>query len=442
MQTGNTIVLAFWLGLVAGSGPQPDLRELRRSPIVRVVEQVRDSIVNISSTELVETRRGIDLFDRMFIMPPARRTVNSVGSGFVMHESGYIVSNAHVVSRSVDLRVTFANGDEYKADPVVISDRYDLAILRIKADRPLKPIPLGTGDVMIGETTVAIGNPLGYENTVTSGIVSALHRTIEHSQDTVYEDLIQTDASINPGSSGGPLLNIAGELIGINTAIRADAQNIGFAIPVTRLHSLLPDMLEFAIAEERHFDLGMRVEGLDAARVVTVEAGGPADGVGIRVGDTLVRVNDARIGRDVDFYISMLGRSVGDRVTMQLRRGGETKQVQLTLTEIPKPDGATLAKTYFGLTLENLNSKTDSRFGRRQVAGVLVVGVDARSPADRGGLLPGDLLVRLGDTWVTSLEQVGQLLKDTGPGDPADLRWWRLGRRGGIEAWKVRIHAR
>ncbi|HUU85520.1 MAG TPA: trypsin-like peptidase domain-containing protein [Phycisphaerae bacterium] len=437
---GMILVLSLAWPLVSALG-ESDTRELRRTPIVQVVEQVRDSIVNISSTELVEARR-MDLLD-MFIMPPAQRQVTSVGSGFVMHEAGYIVTNAHVVSRSVDLRVTFANGEEYKATAVVISDRYDLAILRIEPEHPLKPIPMGSSeDLMIGETTIAIGNPLGYANTVTSGIVSALHREIEHSSGTIYDDLIQTDASINPGSSGGPLLNIAGELIGITTAIRADAQNIGFAIPVGRLHGLLPDMLDYAITERRNFDLGMRVEGLKDPRIVTVEAGGPADRAGVRVGDSIVRVNDAPIQRDVDFYISMLGRSVGDRVTMQLRRGNETEEIGFTLPEIPKPDGAALAQAHFGLQMEDLNPETAARFGRRHVSGVLVVGVEPQSPADRGGLRPGDLLVQLGRHRIANLEQLGQLLEEVKPNDPAYVLWWRVDRRGGIEAWETRLQAR
>ncbi|MCH7813368.1 MAG: trypsin-like peptidase domain-containing protein, partial [Planctomycetes bacterium] len=219
------IGLAISAGAWAGELDPQTSRALRRTPLVEVIERVRDSIVNISATGLVNIERG-DLFD-FFNMPqrrrrsPRQRQVESVGSGFVMHESGYIVTNAHVVDRSIDLRVTLANGQEHKAVVVVSDVDHDLAILKIKPDQPFKPIPMGrSDDLMIGETTVAIGNPLGYANTVTSGIISALHRKLEFSSDVVYDDLIQTDASINPGSSGGPLLNILGELIGVNTAIR------------------------------------------------------------------------------------------------------------------------------------------------------------------------------------------------------------------------------
>jgi len=439
--------LVCWIAVTAAAaccGPalaDPDPQEPRRTPIVKVVEQVRDSIVNISATGLVNVERR-DFFD-LFLMPPIQRKVSSIGSGFVLHEAGYIVTNAHVVDRSIDLRVTFANGDAYKAE-VLVSDRHhDLAILQIRPKRPLKPIPMGNSDdLMPGETVIAIGNPLTYANTVTSGIISALHRRIEHFSEVVYDDLIQTDAAINPGSSGGPLLNILGELIGINTAIRAGAENIGFAIPVDRLRALLPAMLDSAIADERHFRLGLRVEGAERPRVVELLAGSAADQAEIRVGDELVRVDGRSVGRDVDFYISMLGRSVGDQVAMELRRGGKMREVTLTLTEIPKPDGLALARAKFGLLVEKLTPQAARLFGVRTNAGVLVVDVERRSPADRARCRPGDLLVRIGEYRISQPDVLGALLEDVEPDTPADLTLWRIIRGEVYEISGVRVFAR
>src|SRR5690606_783552 len=149
----------------------------------------------------------------------------SVGSGFVLHAAGYIVTNAHVVARTAERHVIFADGSEYDAQVVAIDEPHDLAILKIDpADRDLKPTPLGTSDdLMVGETVIAIGNPFGYQHTVTAGVVSALGRTLPVTEQHSLKGLIQTDASINPGNSGGPLLNVLGQLVGINTAIRADA---------------------------------------------------------------------------------------------------------------------------------------------------------------------------------------------------------------------------
>ncbi|MFQ5491227.1 MAG: trypsin-like peptidase domain-containing protein [Phycisphaerae bacterium] len=420
---------------------QTDSLGRRRSPIVRVVQQVRDSIVSISSTGLVkvESRHPLDFF---FDVPRARK-VNNIGSGFVMHEAGYLVTNAHVVDRAIDLRATFANGDEYQASVVVSDTTHDLAILRIRPRKKLQPIPMGrSDDLMPGETVIAIGNPLGYANTVTTGIISALSRRIEFSPDTAYEDLIQTDASINPGSSGGPLLNVLGELIGVNTAIRADAQNIGFAIPVDRLRALLPDMFDYAIAEGRHFQLGMRVEGSAEPRVVEVIGDSPAAKAGVHIGDQLLQVNGQPVRRDVDFYISMLGRSVGDRVALRLDRQGKARDVQLTLSELPKPDGAALAVEKFGMVVEALSPRVARLFGVKPGAGVLIVGVDSRSPADRAGCRPGDLLVRIGRHRLSDPDDLGTLLEGVESGTPADLTLWRIIRNEVYEIPRVRVYAR
>jgi len=434
------LVLAMVAPLIGAGNEDP--RELRRTPIVRVVEQVRDSIVNISATGQVYVRQPVDIWDLFFEARPVPREVSSVGSGFVMHEAGYIVTNAHVVSRATDLWATFASGEEYKATPVVVSDTYDLAILRIRPQHTLKPIPMGRADdLMIGETTIAIGNPLGYANTVTSGIVSALHRRLEYSPRRRYEDLIQTDASINPGSSGGPLLNLAGELIGINTAIRSDAQNIGFAIPVDRLRDMLPDMLEYAITEERNFRLGMRVEGTTPPRVVAVTAGSPAAEAGVRPGDEVVALDGTPLTRDVDYYIAMLGRSAGGQVAFRLRRDNREREVRVPLTELPKPDGAALALARFGMRVENLSPAAARGFRVTPGAGVLVTGVQPRSPAARADLRPGDLIVRVGPHRISDLDDLGELLEDVQPDDPADLLWWRAHRDGSIWSYESRLHA-
>jgi len=168
--------------------------------------------------------------------PQVEQQVRVLGSGFVVHEDGYIVTNAHVVADVSQLKVVFNDGREFQAQIVSEDTSKDLAVLSLKNVTDLPFIELGrSSDLMIGETVVCIGNPLGYASTVTSGVVSAVGRDLQVSEGFWMRGLIQTDASINPGNSGGPLLNINGELIGINTAIRADAQNIGFAIPVDTL---------------------------------------------------------------------------------------------------------------------------------------------------------------------------------------------------------------
>ena len=237
----------------------------RRTPVVEVFDGAKDAVVNISSTQIVKTRSpfGIDqFFNDIFDLPtrPRQFKRTSVGSGFVLHQAGYIVTNAHVVARTAEQKVIFADQREYDAQVVATDHEHDLAVLKIDPPQPLVPLRLGSSDdLMVGETAIAIGNPLGYQHTVTAGVISALDRTLELRGDLSFEGLIQTDASINPGNSGGPLLNVLGELIGINTAIRGDAQNIGFAIPVDQLRDILPDLLDV----ERRYRIytGLKIPG-------------------------------------------------------------------------------------------------------------------------------------------------------------------------------------
>ena len=201
--------------------------ELRRTATVRAVEQARASIVNIHGQKTVSSpddsaRRG-----------DSPQHVNGMGTGVVIDQRGYIITNYHVVEGVKKIQVTLAGGQAYVATHVSHDPRTDLAVIKITAKEELPVITIGTSsDLMTGEPVIAVGNAYGYEHTVTRGIVSALHRTVHVSDAQQYQDLIQTDASINPGNSGGPLLNIDGEMIGINVAVRAGAQGIGFAIPV------------------------------------------------------------------------------------------------------------------------------------------------------------------------------------------------------------------
>ena len=310
--------------VVLAAAPRPgqsDELSLRRTPVVVVFEAARDAVVNISSTEVVEVR---DRFDRLFDRRrprPRRLERTSVGSGFVIHPEGYIVTNAHVVARSTGRRVTFADGREYDAI-VIASDReYDVAILKIEPPQPLPTLAFGrSDDLMVGETVVAIGNPLGYQHTVTAGVVSAINRDLEFDRDLVMSGLIQTDASINPGNSGGPLLNVLGELIGVNTAIRGDAQNIGFAIPVDQLRRLLPELLD--VERRYRIETGLHLVAAVEPRVDSVKSGSAAERAGINPGDVLRKVNGETVDEAVDFHIALIGRQPGDELRLELARGG------------------------------------------------------------------------------------------------------------------------
>jgi serine protease Do len=234
--------------------PPPTRLADRRTPVVAAVERVRAAVVNVSTEELVRIRvptRGGDsvaelLFGDIFDRPRYRRgyQVTSLGSGVVVSPEGYVLTNNHVVERGVRFRVALVDGRELTAKVVGTDPSSDLAVLKLDAQERMPFVPPGrSDDLLIGETVIAIGNPFGLANTVTTGVVSAVKRNFKAGERTLF-DFIQTDASINPGNSGGPLLNIEGQLIGVNTAILGErSAGIGFAIPIDRAKRIAEDLI-------------------------------------------------------------------------------------------------------------------------------------------------------------------------------------------------------
>jgi len=276
---------------------------------------------------------------------------------------------------------------------------------------------------MIGETLIAIGRPLGYEHSLTTGVISAVNRRLRFSEDVEYTGLIQTDASINPGNSGGPLLNVLGELIGINTAIRGDAQNIGFAIPVDALRRALPNML--SLERLKRVEVGMRVAGSTVVRVTEVKDNGPAHAAGIEAGDHLLSMDGQPIRQDIDFYIDLLSKGANDRVTIQLERRGKTVATTLTLRAIPIPDGAKLAQQLFGMKIAPLPAELAAALELER-GGLVIIDVEKGSPAARAGLRRGMIIVTLAGDFPRDLDHVGLLLENVKRGDQVAFRIWQV----------------
>ena len=399
---------------VAPVAGHPDERPLRRTPVVAVFEAARDAVVNISSTEVVEVR---DRFDRLFgrwRAQPRRLERTSVGSGFVIHPEGYIVTNAHVVARSTDRRVIFADGSEYDAI-VVASDREsDVAILKIEPPRPLPTLAFGrSDDLMIGETVIAIGNPLGYQHTVTVGVVSAVNRDLVFERDLMMSGLIQTDASINPGNSGGPLLNVLGELIGVNTAIRGDAQNIGFAIPVDKLRRLLPELLD--VERRYRIESGLHLVAAVEPRIDSVKPGSAAERAGIEPGDILLKVNGEAVDEAVDFHIALIGRRPGDELRLELVRGGRRYRTSLLLDDRPRLDAPSIVRQRLGVVVRPLPADLAKNLGLPRGGGFVVVDIDPDGPAQRIGMRSRDVLVAVGRYYPMTLDELGELVEYLDP---------------------------
>ncbi len=396
----------------------PTSQDARRTPVVRVFEKCRDAVVNISTTRVIRMRSiGWGSLDDIFDFGgprPGDRRIESVGSGVVIHESGYIVTNAHVVAQASDVHVTFADKRTLPAKVVAVDREHDLAVLKVDTLEPLACQKLGrSDDLMVGETVVAIGNPMGLQHTVTTGIVSALERDLQFTDEIAYRGLIQTDAPINPGNSGGPLLNIEGALIGINTAIRGDAQNIGFAIPVDRVWELLPSLLDIERRERVRF--GLQVNGQDA-KVTEIRQDSPAAKTDLKPGDHITAFDGQPVHDGIDFYVHLLGHRPDSEVKLIAQRGQQRVEASIPLTSIPIPDGAALASKLLGAKLVELTPEQRRRAELPDYVGLMAESVDRAGPADRVGIIPSDLILRLDGVPVSSLKDVGLALEQTRAG--------------------------
>lgn len=417
-----------------GDGPTYD----RRTPVVRAVEKCGPAVVNIFTR-----REAVEMDPFFFGLPDVfrrelprefferRRVSRSLGSGVLIHEQGYIVTNAHVVRQGSEIRVVLADKREFDAELVTADLDNDLAIIKISDSAPLPCAQLGTSsDLMIGETVIAIGNPFGYSNTVSAGLVSALDRDLEFGRGVAYKGLIQTDAAINPGNSGGALVNINGEVIGINTAIKANAEGLGFAIPVDHVREAMIRLLNFRNLKRLWFGAEFGEERTKAdggtwrclVRIRSVEEDSPAAEAGLAVGDLLAVVDGVPLRSLIDFETALLDNKVGDKVEIRFRRGDKEKTCSVVLAEAPKPDGVALALARLGLHVMPLTEELVRKFRTAVSSGVLVVGVEADSPAAEVGFEAGDVLIQASTHRVAGPDDLGLVLATAPEGGSVTIR--------------------
>ena len=398
----------------------------RRTPVVAAVEKALPAVVNIGTEKLVKVRysdparrfRG-DLFDEFFreffgdAASPGYRVAHSLGSGMIIDPRGYILSNYHVIERASKIRVTLSDDTTYDATFIAGDERSDLALLKIEADKPLASVNFAEGDdLMLGETVIVLGSPFGLAQTVTVGVLSSKNREARYGGQVLYRDILQTDAAVNPGSSGGPLLNIDGEVIGINVAIYRQAQNIGFAVPVTRAEPLLARWMS-----PKH--LTKTWPGFEAEEtngVVRVAEVDPAVKADVRVGDIIHCVGDREVKDLLGFHRELLSYVTGDRFTLALEREGKSRTVEVEMIAVPEPSGKLLAEKLLGLKFGDRDD-LGKRIRTSLNEGLPITEVVKGSVAANAGLKAGLLVTRINETDIGSLDDVGLALEHVRPGD-------------------------
>ncbi|AMW32933.1 Do family serine endopeptidase [Fervidobacterium islandicum] len=354
-----------------------------QSPIVNVVKVAAPAVVKIDV--VVQTEVYIDPFIREFYrqffgdIPRQFEESNSVGSGFIISKEGYIVTNYHVVKGAKKITVTMLNGDIYDAQYIGGDEELDIAVIKIKPTKDLPVLEMGDSDkLQIGEWAIAIGNPLGFQHTVTVGVISATGRKIPKPDGSgYYTNLIQTDAAINPGNSGGPLLNIYGQVIGINTAIinPTQAMNIGFAIPINVAKRFINQIIATGkvekaylgvyvqtVTEELAKSLGLKVT--KGVYVFQVEKDSPAAKAGIKEGDVIVKFNGQVVESAEELTSLVRNYTPGTKVKVTLNRAGKEMTVEVALGTLPSQNGSatSTSKEFYGLKVANLTADDRSTY--------------------------------------------------------------------------------
>ena len=409
------------------------------------------SVVNISTTRVIKRREGtpFDFFNDPFFRRffgdqaphpdvPQERREQSLGSGVIVSENGYIITNNHVIEQAETIKVLLSNNRDYTATLVGADPKSDIAVIKIDAEG-LSALPWGvSSDQKVGDIVFAIGNPFGLNQTVTMGVISAVGRANVGIAD--YEDFIQTDAAINPGNSGGALLNARGELIGINTAIVSRSggyQGIGFAVPSAMARQVMDSLIKYkkvvrgwlgVSIQEVTSDLAEEfgVKDLNGALVSSVVKKSPAAKAGIKQGDVILKYNGKTV-HDTGHLRNMVSQTpVGTKAIVRLLRKGKKIDVTVVIRELPKklagmplveePDGGGKSKALAGLVVRQLTPEIARRFGiDRGETGVVIMQVDRGSRVFAAGLRPGDLVLQINQKDIASIQDYEKAVKKIKP---------------------------
>ncbi len=445
-------LIAFLMAVLMAT---PGVAHAKAAPesFADLAEQLLPSVVNISTTQVIEGRSGMefpklppgspfeDFFKEFFDrnQPEQRsRKATSLGSGFIFGEGNYVVTNNHVIQDADEITVILHDNTRLKAELVGRDTKTDLAVLKIKPETKLNGVNFGNSDkARVGDWIMAIGNPFGLGGTVTAGIISARGRDINSGP---YDDFIQTDASINRGNSGGPMFNLKGRVIGINTAIfspSGGSVGIGFAIPSSVAEPVIRQLIKYgqvrrgwlgvhiqAVTEEIAETLGL--EEATGALVANVIPGGPAEKAKIRAGDIILKFNKKKVDKMRSLPRIVADTEVGKSVPIEIWRKNEKMNLSAIIEELDDASTKTTAKggglekkskaqtvKALGLKLSSLNSKLKEKFSLdKDAKGVVVMKVVENGPAAQKGIRPGDLIVEISQQEASSPEFIEEKVAD------------------------------
>lgn len=420
---------------VGQAAPLSDLPSL--APIV---EKVESAVVNISTVRVVKSGEqalggipglpfdlGDDFFERFFRnpMPQGDRKQQSLGTGFIFDEDGFVVTNNHVIEGADDITVKLSNGQEVKAEIIGRDPKTDLALIKLAKPGKYPYLAFGDSDkVRVGDWVVAIGNPLGFDHTVTAGILSARGRSFGVGP---YDDFLQTDASINPGNSGGPLLNLSGEVIGINTMIASTGASranigIGFAIPTNLAKSVVTQLKELGrvvrgwmgvviqpVTEDLAKSLGL--EKAAGALVADLDPEGPAVAAKLKRGDVVVSFDGQPVEQWQDLPLMVANTEVGKKVKVEIIRDKKRQSLDLTVAQL-KEDRSDIASSSeggqagaLGLKVREITPELAARYKLSEDEGLIIAGIARDSAASESGLAPGDVIVEIDSQPVKTLKE-------------------------------------
>jgi serine protease Do len=407
--------------------PTPDIR---RDATVAAVERVLPSVVNIRTEVVVQHRDPFEEFFSQWFGPFHRRqrpnTPFSLGSGVIVDETGYVMTNLHVVRRATQIYVVLWDGREYQAERYYGTARSDVALLKLRTEPGERFTAIQFAeddDILLGETVIALGNPFGLGGTVSRGILSSKSRVApqEHEKLTMG-NWLQTDTPINPGNSGGPLVNLRGELIGLNVAILQDAQGIGFAIPARQLREAMGELISPETFSSRWFGARIRPGDLPL-RVSWVQPGSPAEKAGLRVDDRILQVN-GHAPRDLFQFAEKITERE-DLVELQVQSGSEPRRVSVDLVSF-----FDLIRQRLGADVQDLTPELARNFGLAPHSGILVAGLEKGGPGEQAELQPGVVITAINHDRINDLLNAATVLSHAKPGDAVRLTVLVPRRRG------------